>query len=107
VNVFAAGLIVPPDSYGIAYTVPVDKYFVLTTITGMADQVVDLIEERGGTMTIKMGYASFYSFGNYQPVLSSGQLGLVFAPGSNVMLHNLIPNQPASFSFTFIGYLTQ
>lgn len=90
----------PMGTYSI-YTVPTTRALILTTII-MSSGSGMIIQERNGTLTTGKVNYPFAILGTSPAV---GNPGIVFAPGTEIVVFNN-SGSPTSFTYHFEGYLT-
>jgi hypothetical protein len=79
---------VPVGTPAVVYSVPADRWLVITQASVRAGCDMDLCEDLGGSLTVKRRYpATSNPFLEVDPS-NAGPLGWAFKPGSNVVVRN-------------------
>jgi hypothetical protein len=103
----SGGITSGAGSSTVLYTVPSDRYLVLTdaeiTANNSGPTEVSLVEDLGGVVTIKRGPSWNQQASTYQPVQGlHSSVGLTFAPGSQIALRN--SGVQCQVMYTLTGY---
>lgn len=96
--------LIPPGATVILFSVPTDRWLTITKALGVGGNL-ELAEEIGGVLDRK-GPTQLAGVGE-MPDSGGGPLGLVFRPGSNVVIHNPSTGNGYVYQRAFIGYLSR